>query len=277
MRMRYLTKSAPVQKFAPPEAGVMRRACVKFRPATDAELKALGDEIPEGYVAGWASTKDLDLYRHRVQPDAFQESISTRGLTGPKGVKLLINHDWHKPAGAIKKLEYRGGDLWIEAQMNLEISYARDMYHAAKMQGGLSFSVGFMLEKYGVEGDEETGEWLRIDKGDLFEVSVVPFPANEEATMTFVKGLTADAVEPPDFATVAEFEKHLVAAGIALSRNEARRLTQVVKANVALFQKGPGDVPATSSAPPAAPPVLAVEKLRTLANLAQQMKHTLAQ
>lgn len=275
--LRYLTKSAPTLKFAPPEAGVMRRAHVKFRPASDVELKALGDDLPDGYVAGWASTKDLDAYRHRVQPGAFQESISARGLSGPKGVKLLINHDWTKPAGVIKKLEYRNGDLWIEAQMNLEISYARDMYQAAKMQGGLSFSVGFMLDKYSVEGDsDQGGEWLRIDKGDLFEVSVVPFPANEEATMTFIKGLAADVVEPPDdLATVAEFEKHIIAAGIALSRNEARRLTQVVKANIALFQKEPGGTPAAPPAP-LNPPVLAAEKLLDLKRLAEQMKQTLA-
>lgn len=255
----FLTKSADLLKFAPPVDGERRTANLKFKPASAAELKALGEDLPDGYVAGWASTDDLDLYRHKVMRGAFSESIQERGLTGPRGIKLLIGHNWNQVAGVIKVLEYRGSRLWIEAQLNLNIGYAKDAYEAAKMVGGLSFSVGFMLEKYAVEGDEENGEWLRIDKGDLFEVSVVPFPGNEEATMTFIKN--ADSV--------AGFEKIIVKfladEGITIGRNLARRLTQVVKANAALFQKGPAD-PASLPAPENAPPVLAVEKVRALSD-----------
>lgn len=264
----YLTKSGPaLRKFAPPVEGESRHVALKFRPASDAELKALGDELPDGYVAGWASTDDLDLYRHKVMKGAFQEAITERGLTGPRGIKLLINHSWREPAGVIKKLEYRGNNLWIEAQLNLNIGYAKDMYEAAKMIGGLSFSVGFMLEKYAVEGDADNGgEWLRIDKGDLYEVSVVPFPGNEAAEMTFIK--SADSL--------AELEKlvikFLADEGITLGRNAARRLTQVVKANSGLFLKGSGAAPAQNPTPIAAPPVLAVEKLSELTALVAKMK-----
>jgi HK97 family phage prohead protease len=258
----HLIKSAPVNKFVPNGDQVRRISHVKFRPATEAELKAMGMEgAPDGFIAGWASTKDMDLYRHRVMPNAFAEAIQTRGLQGPKGIKLLLDHDWRKPAGAITKLEYRNGDLWIEGQLNLEISYVKDRYLAAKSQGGLSFSVGFMLEKYAVEGDEaEGGEWLRIDKGDLYEVSVVLFPANEEATMPFIKSQSdEDAVE---LATVAEVEKLFVAEGIVLSRNQAKRLTQVVKANIGLFHKGDGSNPASVPPSPTNPPVLAAESVQ---------------
>jgi hypothetical protein len=40
---------------------------VKFMPATEAELKELGEDLPAGYIAGWASTPDLDSYRHIVK------------------------------------------------------------------------------------------------------------------------------------------------------------------------------------------------------------------
>ena len=69
----YLTKNAPLEKFAPPQEGEQRVAQVKFRPASAAELKALGENLPEGYVAGWASTDDMDLYRHKVMAGAFAE------------------------------------------------------------------------------------------------------------------------------------------------------------------------------------------------------------
>lgn len=261
----HLTKDAP-KSFA--DVAKDQTYHVKFKPASEAELKALGNDLPDGFIAGWASTKDLDSYRHRIVPGAFQEAIDERGLMGPRGIKLLIGHDWDKVAGVIKKLEYRNGDLWIEAQLNLNISYARDSYEAAKMVEGLSFSVGFMLDKYAIERDSEDREWLRIDKGDLYEVSVVPFPGNEAAGMVYVKGRK----EP--IKTIAEFEKQMIASGLATSRNDAKRLTLEVKALFAASSKGAGS---QDDPPPiVAPPVLAAEKVKTLAGLVAQMKATLA-
>lgn len=216
---------------------------LKLVPASEAELKALGDDIPEGYIAGWASTPDLDSYRDIVVPGAFDASINTRGLSGPKGVKLLLNHDWSKVAGVIKVLETRNGRLWIEAELNLNISYAKDAHEAIKSAGGLSFSVGFFLQDYNIRQDDNGRDYFELVKGDLFEVSVVPFPANDEATMEFFKSvdivLTEMGVEPvdedADLATLADFEKMLVGAGLVKSRNEAKLITLAVKQNPHLF------------------------------------------
>lgn len=152
----------------------------------------------DGVVAGWASTPMPDLYGHIVAQGAFADSIVEAGLSGPKGIQLLIGHDWDKPAGVITKLEYRNKGLWIEAKLDLNISYAKDMYHAAKSRGGLSFSVGFRpsREPGDVEFVEsETGqEYVVIRKGQLREVSVVANPANVDSIMEFIK--SADDVDP---------------------------------------------------------------------------------
>ncbi|MGL5735529.1 MAG: HK97 family phage prohead protease, partial [Beijerinckiaceae bacterium] len=228
---QFLTKEA-AQTI--PERGDRQEIAVKFRPATEAEIKAIGDDLPVGYVAGWASTSDLDHYRHIVEQGAFAESIAEKGLDGPRGIKLLAQHRADKPAGKIVKLEYRPDGLWIEAQLNLNISYVKDLYEAAKMQGGLSFSVGFFLEDYEVVYKDDEYDHLLIHKGELIEVSVVTFPGNDAAAMTFIKSV--DGIE---FKKLSDFEHALVAAGIAKSRNDAARLTKMVKANVHLFQKAP--------------------------------------
>lgn len=225
----FVTKEAP-------KIGSRQTADMVFKVATEDEiLKALGitdiNELPEGYVAGWASTPGLDHYRHVVQEGAFGESIAEKGLTGPRGIKLLIQHNSNKPAGKIEKLESRAGRLWIEAQLNLKIGYVRDMYEAAKMIGGLSFSVGFYIEEYEIKQDPDKNEYLLIKKGELTEVSVVTFPGNDEAEMTFIKGITDEVA----FDTVAEFEKALVASGLVECRNDAKKLTRVVKRNARLF------------------------------------------
>jgi len=273
----HITKTAPsdeekasmLKKFS--IEGRRQTAVVKFKPATASELKALGEELPDGYIAGWASTNELDLYNHVVQTGAFSEAISKRGLKGPRGIKLLIGHDWDKVGGIIHKLEYRGSGLWIEAQLNLAISYAKDSYEAAKMNGGLSFSVGFMLQDYGVAGNEKDGEYLLITKGDLYEISVVPFPGNEGSTMDFVKSRDATV------ATVAEFEKRLVALGLTKSRNDARRITQEVKNASLLFQKGDSSDPESNDTPSnTSPPVLALSDLNALSDLMAKAKAILA-
>jgi phage prohead protease, HK97 family len=204
---------------------------VKFVPATADELKAIGDDLPDGYIAGWASTPDIDRIDDIVATGAFDESISIRGLDGPKAIKLLLDHRSDKPAGSIKVLETRNGRLWMEAELDLEISYVRDRWRAAKSAGGFNFSVGFRRGEW--EWKEVDGDEIRIiRKADLWEVSVVTFPMNEECTMTFVK--SDAAIE-----SLADFEKFLVSKGFARSRNHAREITQVVKNSVHVFENKP--------------------------------------
>jgi HK97 family phage prohead protease len=203
---------------------------VGFIPATREEIDVrVADENKEkpGYVAGWASTEALDSYDSIVVAGAFEDSISNRGLKGPKSVKLLLHHDREKIAGAITRLEYVGPKLWIEAQLALSIGYVRDVYEISKITGGLNFSVGFYLEDYRW-GDKDEGEdTLFILKADLIEVSIVTFPANHECTM--------DVVRSEKISTVSDFEKSLVTQGVVKSRNDAKRVTLAVKRDLHVF------------------------------------------
>lgn len=221
---------------------------VGFTKATPEEMRkqlnvADLSSMPEGFIAGWASTGDIDHGGDKVATGAFDKAIAEKGIKGPKGIKLLAQHRSDQPAGVITKLEAVGDKLWIEAEMNLKISYVRDLYEAAKMNGGLSFSIGYRLVEGGfkfVEAGEDS-HWL-LTELDLHEVSVVTFPMNEEATMNYIKGITDEIA----FDTVAEFTKALVDSGFAKSRRDADRLVRVIKRNTPLFV-----------APPEEPPVLA--------------------
>ena len=194
-------------------------------------------------------------------PGAFDKSIRAKGISGPKGIKLLIGHDRNKPAGTIRKLETRNDSLWMEAQLNLKISYVRDMYEAAKENGGFSFSVGFYLEEYEYKKSDDGGEYLQINQGELEEVSLVVFPGNENAVNTFIKGITDEEA----FADVASLEKALVASGLVKGRNDAQRLTRVVKRNIALFRPA-------APASPAKPAPVAKEKLDALSALVGELR-----
>jgi HK97 family phage prohead protease len=200
-------------------------------------------DAPDGFIKGIASTPSTDLYGHKVLKGAFDESIRKKGLSGPRGVKLLAGHNWHQIAGIIKKLETVGDNLTIEAQLNLNVSYVKDLHEVTKQNGGLNFSVGFGLKEYEFVDDDdienEDDPWLIIKEGDLMEVSVVAFPAQLEAEMTFVKQ------KPP--ATMSEFERSLVARGLCRSRDEAHQIALVAKKSGHLFGKGEPSAQAAST------------------------------
>lgn len=197
----------------------------------------------EGYFEGIASTPAVDLYGHKVMKGAFDKSIKQKGLTGPRGVKLLVHHDWHKPAGVISKLKTVGNNLEIAGQLNLDVSYVKDVHLVAVQNGGLNFSVGFTLDRYEYvdEKKSEDGEYLLIHEGDLMEVSVVVFPAQLEAEMTYIK----------QHESMSQLEKALVAQGLCKSRGEAHRLANYLKQNSHLFldDKGPLAEPVVNEHP----------------------------
>lgn len=236
---------------------------MRFAPATGDDAKVLMDK-PEGYIAGWASTSTIDEYGTIVAKGAFAESLRTKPLTGPKSIKLLLDHDYRKLAGVIHKLEYRGNGLWIEAQLNLKVSYVHDAYHAAKMVGGTNFSVRWFTETYTV--DEKSGVYT-ITKGDLREISMVVDPGNVECEMTDIR---SNDSEPAD--TMAAFERRLITLGYAESRNEARRLTQEVKRHASLFQS-PGATPEV--VPGVTPPPVSADH-QALAALLETFRSTTA-
>lgn len=138
-------------------------------------------------ITGFASTSQMDSVRHVIAPGAFTQSIARRGLTGPGAVRLLAYHDTHMPLGTITKLEQRSSGLWMEATVEEGISYGKDIAMATKAAGGLNFSVGFWLLDADFDLAPDGEEYLHILRGDLFEVSVVVFPANEGARMSETK------------------------------------------------------------------------------------------
>ena len=82
-------------------------------------------DVKDGFISGVASTPSTDAFGHSVCAGAFARSIKAKGLGGPKGVKLLAGHDWAKLIGVITRLE---DALRIEAQLNLDIGYVRDLH-----------------------------------------------------------------------------------------------------------------------------------------------------
>lgn len=229
--------------------------------------------VPDGYIAGVASTPGTDRHGHKVMAHAFDASIREKGLAGPGGVQLLIGHDWNKVGGVIKKLETVGNNLLLEGQLNLDVPHGKDMHSVLKHNGGLNFSVGFSLEEFEFNDvmENEDDPWLIVQKGDLMEVSIVTFPSQKDAKMTFVKTGSSDPVL--ELETIAEFERAILADGICKSRNEAHKLALWAKSNVHLLQ--PKLPLLVDKATQPAHPLLDVSLLKPMADLVAKARAAL--
>ena len=153
---------------------------------------------------------NTDLVGDVVAPGAFKDSIGE-----PAKIKMLWQHDSGQPIGVWKEL--RESDMGLEVRGNLLLSVQRGQEaHSLLKAGALDgLSIGFRIPKGGSAFDKDSG--IRtITKADLWEVSLVTFPANPKARVSRVKMLN-DAGQTP---TPREMEAALRDMGF--SRRQSR-------------------------------------------------------
>lgn len=185
-------------------------------------------ETKPGFIKGIATTPKLDSYDDIIAAGAFEASIKDRGVTGPRAVKMLAQHDTRAVIGNWISLRYDGDKLMCEGQIDLENTKGQEYYgHVKKDQIG-SLSVGFTTQ---VRQYDEEYYVRTIIKGDLREISLVTFPANEEAVITQVK--SAEVMK------LSAIEK-LVVQDCGLSRRQSQKLIQVVRSS-GLLTSAPAD------------------------------------
>lgn len=183
------------------------------------------DEVQPGWFKGVATTPKLDSYDDIIAAGAFRESIQTRGVAGPQGIKLLAQHNSDMPIGNWKSLEYVGDKLVVEGQLDLQDNNGKQYHDYLKTDKIGSLSVGFRT----VERSYNEDTWVRtITKGDLREISIVTFPANEEAIILDVKSENIDKL--------SELEKR-IAKDFSISRRQVCGIIRVIKSSN-LFASG---------------------------------------
>ena len=167
---------------------------IPARPAFARESKLLPLQptriAPDGLFEGYASLfRIADLGKDVVEPGAFRESLARRGASG---IKLLWQHDPAEPIGRWLSLIEDGRGLFVKGRLSLAVGRAREV-HALMREGAIDgLSIGFRTEKARTE--PRTG-LRRLERVDLWEVSVVTFPMLPQARIAAVK-----AVRPAAFA-----------------------------------------------------------------------------
>eukprot|EP01037_Dinobryon_pediforme_P009569 gene9569-9645_t len=137
-----------------------------------------------GGFEGYASLFNVvDLGRDMVVPGAFGESLKARGAAG---VKLLWQHDAAQVIGSWLSIAEDGKGLFVRGQLNLDVAKAREVYALMKEGAVDGLSIGFRTQKSVT--DSATGV-RRLQKLDLWEISIVTFPMLPNARVSSVKQL----------------------------------------------------------------------------------------
>ena len=200
------------------------------------ELKAVetvtrDDGVEVGVFEGLASTfGNRDMVGDLVEPGAF-----TGALARPNAIKMLWQHDARAPIGVWERIRETAAGLEVKGRLVLEVQQARETLALLKAGAVDALSIGFSVRRDGAEYDRERS-LRRIKAVDLWEISVVTFPANPKALVARIKAAGLGAALP----TEREFER-LLMRDAGLSRSQARTvLTAGYKALLTTRDAGGG-------------------------------------
>ena len=158
------------------------------------EIKAENKSF-EAYGATFGNT---DHHNDIISKGAFNQSIAKRIP------KIAYQHDTEKLVAVVKEIYEDGKGLKIKGDF-LNTPLGLQVYEEVKAGAINQMSIGFKVN----ESEYDEKNIRTIKSVDLYEVSFVTFPANEQALVTSVK-------------TIRDFEGFLRDAGY--SRNEAKRI-----------------------------------------------------
>lgn len=136
----------------------------------------------DGTFSGYASIFGKeDMGRDVVMPGAFRDSLKKRGSSG---IKLLFQHDPNEPIGVWQEIREDDRGLWVRGRLMQDVVRAREVLSLMRAGALDGLSIGFRT----VEGSKDpTTGVRRLEKIDLWEISVVTFPMLPEARVDVVK------------------------------------------------------------------------------------------
>jgi len=142
-----------------------------------------------GTISGYFSTYDRipDSYGDVIAKGAFTETIQKRKESGHP-FPLCWNHDLNMIIGSVNPEDIKDtdkGPLMTASFFNSEL--AQEKREIVKSGVVYQFSFAYDILDAGPTELEDGIKANELRKLDLFEVSIVPIPANQNAVMTEVK------------------------------------------------------------------------------------------
>lgn len=221
------------------------------------EVKASADET--NVIEGYASTfgGEPDHVGDIVAQGAFAKTIMTRG----NQVKMLVNHKWSDLIGKVIELKEDNYGLWFKAKIS-DTPRGNEIMTLVK-DGVLDrISIGYRTIKSKWDHEKHT---RTLEEVELYELSVVPIPANDRAVITGAKNNEPETPEEKagrvlSKKTVAALEGAKSALQSALSE-----VDELLKVSDTTGDEGKGGQPPEPNTPPPADPPEPTDEEKRLA------------
>lgn len=157
----------------------IRHITVDFKVKSFQEKTQKDDhKVPVFEFKGYAAVfNNVDLQGDIIVKGAFEKSLSKKS---PADIMVFYQHDVHSmPIGILKSIHEDEKGLFVDVQLPLKNTRSRDVAALIEVGGLRKFSIGFFV----LDTEEKDGITL-LKELDVFDVSVVNFPANPEAEVT---------------------------------------------------------------------------------------------
>jgi len=181
---------------------------------TKMQIKSISEA---GEIEGYGSVfGQVDSVNDIVAKGAFKDSLERHRSEGTN-VKMLWQHDPERPCGIWDEVTEDERGLKVKGRFMLGTTMGREAHIMAKEKVVDGMSIGFRTKRYEYQTDAE----IRVlNEVDLWEVSLVTFPALRSARVTAVKSdLTERRVEE-------------ILRDVGFSRAQAKSMTGAWKSTV---------------------------------------------
>ncbi len=154
------------------------------------EVKAQDDGSVQGYGSVFGHK---DAYSDIVAPGAFRSTLAAHKAAGTMPA-MLWQHKADEPIGVWSDMAEDDKGLLIQGQLDLDTGRGREAHSLLKKKAIYGLSIGFVSKQWTYDRESDIRTLTEID---LWEVSLVTFPANGKARITNVKG-AAEFAAPKD-------------------------------------------------------------------------------
>lgn len=156
------------------------------------DIKAVGDD---GTVEGYGSVFGVkDSYDDVIAGGAFSTSLAAHKAEGTMPA-MLWQHDSDQPIGCWSDMTEDSKGLKVKGLLALDTVRGKEAHALLKMGALNGLSIGFVSKQWAYDRDTDVRTLTEID---LWEVSLVTFPANGKARITSIKGVVNEITKPSD-------------------------------------------------------------------------------
>ncbi|MDD3182365.1 MAG: HK97 family phage prohead protease [Alphaproteobacteria bacterium] len=141
----------------------------------------------DGLFVGYASVfGNVDSYNEIVAKGAFQRSLAAWQAKNAAPAMLWM-HDPTIPIGLWVAMAEDENGLVVQGRLALSTQKGREAYELLKMKALTGLSIGYRVVTSKIDGKRKARVLTDVE---LFEVSLVTFPANDAARISVVKTVT---------------------------------------------------------------------------------------